>query len=248
MRIAFVINDRFCPAGVVGDVVAESGHEIIELYPHEGDPVPTYIPDAWDGLMAFGGRMHAYEDETYPALADVARLIGDAHKAGLPYLGVCLGAQQLARALGEERVQMETGEFGIVPLALTDRGRTDPLLKGLDAPPVMQVHADSFNIPRGGELLVSDEMSAVQAVRVGPTSYGFQCHFEVTEADLTAWLKMLEEECCHLLNAEQTERLRATRAGFRTCLPAAQAFGSEVTRRWLDIAAHTRRVAPSTEA
>ncbi len=246
MRIAFVINDRFCPAGIVADVVSESGHEIVELNPHEGDPVPADVPDGWDGLVAFGGRMHAYEDETYPALADVARLIGAVHRGGLPYLGICLGAQQLARALGEERLQMESTEFGMAALALTDLGRKDPLLKGLDVPSVMQVHEDSFNIPQGGELLMTGEVAAVQAVRVGPTTYGFQCHFEVTEADLRTWLTRLEEEYGHLLNAEQAEMLRATRTNFRTYLPAAQAFGCEVTRRWLNLAARTRRAAPST--
>jgi len=154
----------------------------------------------------------------------------------LPYLGVCLGAQQLARALGRERFHMEAGEFGLVPMALTDLGRTDPLLNGLDVPPVMQVHEDSFHVPDGGEVLMTSNGSTVQGIRVGATTYGFQCHFEVFEVDCEIWVSMLEEQFIHLLNAEQVERLRATRAEFRTRLPAAQAFGREVTRRWLDVA------------
>lgn len=240
MQIAFVINDRFCPAGLVEDVVSELGHEIIALYPHEGDHLPAVIPDTWDGLVAFGGRMHAYQDDTYPALADVARLICSAHKTGLPYLGVCLGAQQLARALGEERMHMDIGEFGMVPMKATDLGRTDPLLKGLDLPPVMQVHEDNFHVPQGAELLLTSGASTVQCVRVGPTTYGFQCHFEVNGADCETWINMLEDEFIHLMNAEQVETLLATRAEFQTRLPAAQVFGRELTRRWLDLA-HVRR-------
>ena len=236
MRIAFVINDRLCPAGIVGDVVAEHGHEIVEYYPHEGEPLPPTTPEDWDGLVVLGGKMNAYEDETYPALANIARLVGNAHKSGLPYLGICLGAQLLARALGEGQVQMNSFELGFQPSVHTLRGRSDPLLEGLEIPPVMQMHGDSFSVPPGGELLLTDEMSVVQAIRVGCTSYGFQCHFEVTETDLTLWLNIVANRYGHMLDPEQARILRETRDNSESWLPAAQAFGTEVTRRWLGLA------------
>ncbi len=236
MRIAFVINDRFCPAGLIEDVVADAGHDIIELFPHEGDVVPKSIPQDWDGLIAFGGRMSAYDDDTHPASADIAHLIARAHDAGLPFLGVCLGVQQLARALGEERFTMESAELGFAPLALTDEGRADPLLQGIPVAPVMQVHEDSFRIPPGGELLMSGEGGIVQAMKVGPTTYGFQCHFETKADSLSMWLNMLEKEYSPQFTAKQAEMVSAAAANSKSYLSAAQAFGTELTRRWLDMA------------
>ena len=240
MRIAFVINDRFCPAGIVADAVADAGHAFFELYPHEGEALPEEVPESWDGVVVFGGRMGAYDDAEHPAMPHLTRLIAKAHASGTPFLGVCLGAQQLARALGGPKVTLETAEFGFVPMTVTPQGREDPLLRGLDAPAVMQVHQDSYVIPDGGVHLMSGDDVANQAYRVGPLSYAFQCHFEVTQEDLITWLDALENKYGQSLNAKQAELVRTSRADRATLLPAAQKFGTEVTRRWLELAERAR--------
>ena len=239
MQIAFMINDRFCPPGIVAQIVAEAGHEIVELYPHEGGLLPTDVPDSWDGLIVFGGRVSAYDDEQFPAMPRLTQLISQVHAAQVPYLGICLGAQQLGRALGGPRVKMKTVELGFVPMHLTRDGQRDALLRGINAPPVMQVHEDSFVIPEDGDLLLSGDKVTNQAFRVGASSYGFQCHFEVIEEDLIEWLNALENKPESLWSAEQIEMIRIARDRRAWLLPEAQKFGIEVTRRWLGLAARS---------
>lgn len=236
MHIVFIINDRHCPSGLVHEVVRAAGHGITTFHPHEGDELPGTIPASWDGLIVFGGRMSAFDDDQYPALEAVARLIRTAHQQGLPVLGICLGAQQLARALGKTRIRLPAFEVGFVPLHLTEAGYSDPLLNNVKVPPVMQVHEDNFAVPDDGALLLYSDMSPVQAVRVGATSYGFQCHFEVIGDDLKKWLSMLESEYSSSWNDMQIEKLREAQSNFDGLLGPAMTFGREVTSRWLKMA------------
>lgn len=235
MKILCIINDVYSPPGTVGDQILDAGFELELINPHKGDLLPSKLPGEVGGLIVLGGIMHAYEDDKYPHLAGIARLMAEAHAIAVPVLGICLGAQLLARALGHDRVTMPAYEFGFVQLEMTDAGRQDALLKGLDLPPIMQGHEDNFELPVGSELLLRGGFCNNQAYRVGRASYGFQCHFEVTEAMIQEWVRQARDYLASRLGDDPQGFLDTVVADAPLKSPAAGDFARQVTLRWLTL-------------
>jgi len=236
MKILCIVNDKYSPPGFVGDQLEALGSTLILISPHAGEDLPDRLPDDIGGLIVLGGIMHAFEDDKFPKLADISRLMGEAHAAGVPVLGICLGAQLLARALGQGRVTMPAYEFGFVPLEKTPAGQTDALLRDIAVPEIMQGHEDNFTLPDGAELLLSGEFCRNQAFRAGPSSYGFQCHFEVTEDLIVEWVRQARTALADRLGDDPQGFLDKVVADAPEKLPDAAEFAKEVTTRWLELA------------
>jgi GMP synthase-like glutamine amidotransferase len=135
-----------------------------------------------------GGPMSVNDEVELPWLKDEKRLIADAVSAGLPYWGVCLGAQLLASSLGARVWPGPTPEVGLMPVTLTRDGRADPILAGVpDELPTLQWHGDTFDLPQGGVLLASSPLYPAQAFRCGRLAYAFQFHLEVSAAMAREW-------------------------------------------------------------
>lgn len=147
----------------------------------EGQPVPADMKGA-GGLIVMGGPMGVYQTERYPWLREEMRLIEDAIKSNLPVLGVCLGAQILAAALGAKVERNSKGkEIGWHAIRISDSARDDRLMRGLPATLTpFHWHGDIFELPRGAVSLASSDKTPCQAFRYGDKAYGFQFHFEVT--------------------------------------------------------------------
>jgi len=142
---------------------------------------------AADLLVVLGGPIGAYEDELYPFLADELRLIEQRLAAGRPVLGICLGSQLMARALGA-RVYPGTGkEIGWAPLALTPAGRASCLAALGDGTPVLHWHGDTFDLPKGAGLLASTPRYQNQAFAWQRHGLALQCHIEVEASALERW-------------------------------------------------------------
>jgi GMP synthase (glutamine-hydrolysing) len=143
------------------------------------------LPGAtFDGVLALGGSLRADERR----LLETRRWIRDRVLRGLPFLGVCLGGQLLARALGAAVARAATPELGIHDILLTEAARRDPLFYGL--PRRIQVfgwHEDTFSLPPGAIALARSTASLYQAFRFGPAAYGLQFHPEVRADDLVRW-------------------------------------------------------------
>ena len=153
-----------------------------------GEMIPPL--DGYDALIAMGGPMDVFEEEAHPWLVAEKALIRHAvAERGMPFLGVCLGHQLLADALGGRVERMTEPEVGILEVALTEAGRADPLLAGLD--PVatcLQWHGCAVTVPPDGAVtLARSELCAVQAFRVGSHAYGLQYHVELTPATVAEW-------------------------------------------------------------
>jgi GMP synthase-like glutamine amidotransferase len=116
-----------------------------------------------EALIVMGGPHSAWDDEVQPQV----RLIQAFVAAGRPVLGVCLGAQLLARALGGRNFRGPAPEKGVLPISLTDAGHQDPLLGHLDGVEVVEYHSDSFDLPPGATLLASSQADVNQAFRLG---------------------------------------------------------------------------------
>jgi GMP synthase-like glutamine amidotransferase len=145
----------------------------------KGDP----LPDDFDALVVLGGPAAAWDE----AHQDEVRLLAESVRAGKPTLGICLGAQLLARSLGGRNFKGPSLEKGNVPLALTDEGRADPLIGTFDGELVAEWHEDTFDLPPDATRLASTAAYENQAFRVGDRVYGIQFHIEVDQTMRREW-------------------------------------------------------------
>jgi GMP synthase-like glutamine amidotransferase len=146
------------------------------------------LPDEkeYDGLVFMGGPMSANDE--LPFLVEEMRLIERAAARGTPMLGICLGSQMIAKALGGRVYRNAEKEIGWFDIHLTEEGRHDPVLGGL-APSenVFHWHGDTFDLPQESLLLAYSQRTARQAFRIGRAIYGLQFHLEVTPAMIVDW-------------------------------------------------------------
>lgn len=156
--------------------------------PLAGQPLPAHEEVA--GAVFMGGPMNVDEVERFPALAAEREWLAEAVERGMPVLGICLGAQLLARALGSEVRPGERAEIGFAPVEVSDPG--DPLLGGLvPSSEVLHWHGDVFDLPEGAEHLASSELTPCQAFRAG-NAWGVLFHPEADFALVEAWLEVPE--------------------------------------------------------
>lgn len=172
--------------GAFSEVIAERGAEPVAVELDAGEPLPDWR--GFDGVVAMGGPMGAGDEAEHPWLAAEKELVGEAVEAGRPFLGVCLGVQLLAAALGARVYQAPEPEVGLLEVELTAAGRDDPLFAGIDDPLLsLQWHGDTFDLPDGGVHLARSEQVANQAFRAGERAYGVQFHLEVTAEMARQW-------------------------------------------------------------
>jgi GMP synthase (glutamine-hydrolysing) len=151
------------------------------------DDFPTDATDGVDLLVILGGPVAAYEDDLYAFLRDELDLIRNALTKRRPLLGVCLGAQLIARALGARVYPSPAKEIGWSPLELTVAGRQGPT-KLLDGVAVLHWHGDTFDLPEGAVRLALTVNCANQAFSIGGRVLALQFHPETTEAGFERWL------------------------------------------------------------
>lgn len=186
-RVLAVVNFEKTGLGLVGEALVEAGACVDFVNAHEGEALPG-DHGRHDGIVVLGGGQNALDDAGspwFPQLLGLMRGFAEADKA---VLGICLGAQLLARALGgENRVGGHT-EFGWSAVDLTPHGENDPLFARV--PPrftIFQWHDDHFDLPRGAMRLAGSPVAGNQAFRFGRAAYGTQFHFEADTKLVRQW-------------------------------------------------------------
>jgi GMP synthase-like glutamine amidotransferase len=174
-------------AGTIADFMKANAipFEYVNLY--AGGAFPDLLQAR--AVIAMGGPMNVDEEARHPFLKTENKFIQEAGKRGIPYLGVCLGSQLLAKAFGGRVYKAGRPEVGWGEVTLTRDGAKCPLFAGLKSEtlPVLQWHEDTFDIPQGGALLASNPVVPNQALSVGERMFGFQFHVEVNQAMLENW-------------------------------------------------------------
>ncbi|MCH8029634.1 MAG: gamma-glutamyl-gamma-aminobutyrate hydrolase family protein [Candidatus Dadabacteria bacterium] len=178
--------------GTIEHSLRENGVEYFFVNSYEGGS-EWVEPDDIDGVIVMGGPMSVYDTDTYTFLNTHERLIRMAVNRGLPVLGICLGAQLVAKSLGAKVIKNNVKEIGWYSLTVTTEGREDRLFGHFcDVETVFQWHGDTFEIPPGGTLLAESELCKNQAYRVGDNVYGLQFHVEITRDMIGRWLEVPE--------------------------------------------------------
>jgi GMP synthase (glutamine-hydrolysing) len=189
---ALVLQHIACePPGAYEDVLRAQGWELVRVELDEGETPPDWREV--DAVVAMGGPMSANDEDALPWLAGEKRLIAEAVRAGTPFFGACLGVQLLASALGARVYVGAEPEVGLLPVRLTDAGRSDPVFAGLpDEVVTLQWHGDTFDLPEGATLLATSPAYPHQAFRWGERAYGVQFHLEVSPAMAEEWGRVPE--------------------------------------------------------
>lgn len=230
MRVAIIENTEISPLGQVGVALREADAEIQVYRAWAGDALPDGAYH--DALVVLGGEQDALADDAHPYLPDLARLMRRMGQAEKAVLGVCLGAQLLARAWGAQNHLGTTPEFGWHRVILTDDAKTDPVLSVLkDGFPIFEWHKDTFSLPKGAVHLAHSPVAPNQCFRVGRASYAMQFHFEASRTVVEGW------------NRDFPDTLERIRPGWLRDYPKiaaehgpeADAAGLAIARAWVSL-------------
>lgn len=207
--------------------LAARGYRIVWCRPAEGDALPD--PGAgYAAAVVYGGPESANDGADKDYIAKEIEWVGAWVAADKPFLGLCLGGQILARALGAEVARHPDGlhEVGYAPVrpATPDHG--------FPAPParVFQWHKEGFEVPAGAELLVAGEAFANQAFRHGAKAFGLQFHPEVSLAAMNRWI----ENASHMLAEPGAHPAERQRADAQTWDPPMAGWLEDFLDHWLD--------------
>jgi len=211
--------------GLIAPALEAAGirYQYLDLFQDPAAPVPDF-----PALISMGGPMSANDD--LPFIRRELDLIREAVALGKPVLGICLGAQMIAKALGARVYRNPVPEIGWFPVEWTEAAALDPLFQGLAGPETLfHWHGETFDLPPGAEWLARSAACRHQAFRAGRGVYGLQFHLEVTPA-------MIEDWCREELNAGDVSTLPAPIDPLENSARLAE-LSEMVFRRWAGMVA-----------
>lgn len=221
------------PLGTLDPLLRAAGFRIRYVnFRRNPDQRPTL--DRYSALIVLGGPMNADDAGAHPNLATEVELIQEAVDRNMSVLGICLGAQLLAKALGGYVRAGEAREFGWQHVSLTDSGMTDPVLGTFDTRQrVFQWHEDGIELPPGVEHLAGSPACPVQAFRHGEHVYGLQFHLEVSAGLIERWLRVPDNRA--VIEREESGICRANiRAQTARYIAATEALSRSTFGRWIE--------------
>lgn len=223
----------FEPLGTLDPLLKDAGFRIRYVnFGREPDSRPEL--DGYEALIVLGGPMSSDQIDTFPNLITEVSIIREAVERGMSVLGICLGAQLLAKALGGSVSRNTTREIGWYDVEMTEAGCKDPVLSSFaQRQEVFQWHEDGISLPPSAELLAGSPASPVQAFRFGEHAYGFQFHLEANQPLIERWLSVpahaetLAEEEGHIDANE-------IRSQIARSIGPLQELSRETFSRWID--------------
>jgi GMP synthase (glutamine-hydrolysing) len=222
-RVLVVQHQRDCPPGLLGLWLDAAGCELDLRHPYAGEPLPVDLHEH-DALVVLGGSMGADDDAAYPWLRRTKELVRKAAAGRVPTLGICLGHQLAAVALGGTvEVNPRGRQFGVLPLGWTDAATDDPVVGSRPAHVIHWNNDVVTTLPPGAVALAHAPDGTAQAARLAPTVWGVQAHPEVDDEIVARWAADEREE----IGADLVDRT----------LVEMRAAGAELARSWQPVAA-----------
>ena len=227
MRFLVIQHLGIEPPALIGEVIESAGHTITTIHLDKGDSLPD--SNKFDGFIIMGGPQSANDEIDY-IRAELA-WVKEALDRGFPMLGICLGAQIMARAAGAEVFKSQLRELGWHPVYHTVETENDLLFKDMpDALPVFQWHGETFSLIDAMTLVATHPDVSSQAFRLGKAQYGLQFHVEVDESIIEAWIASGESERAFL----GTEGISLLHRESSLYLGSMQNFCRNMVNNWLE--------------
>lgn len=216
--------------GTIADFLEPKGVSVNYVRPFQEEPLPKNT-DGLDGLIVMGGPMAVRDLDRTPFLREEMRIIEQTLKARKPLLGVCLGSQMLANALGAKVHLGKKKEIGWERVRLSPEARQDPLWIGApDSFTAFHWHGDVFDLPEGAVSLASSDITPHQAFRHEPGVYGLLFHLEMTENMIREMIRTFSDD----LLGQNLDSGRMIEKSAE-CIPALEGISRQIFGRWADL-------------
>jgi GMP synthase-like glutamine amidotransferase len=231
--VLFVRNDTFETFGIARRAFEPTGVPVQVFEAVDADAPRPSLDDV-SGVVMFGSSYNVDDTDRHPFLKEIRDLTREAVERGLPYLGICLGAQVLARALDKAVPLAPVKEVGFEAVHPTPAAATDPLLSHYaEGDLVFQWHQDTFELPDGAELLATGDEVSLQEYRLGDVTWGVQWHFEIDREEIDLWLGAFSAEGD--LMSEWGKTPESVRAEAAASIAGHEAKGTETFRRFAEV-------------
>ena len=193
MHLHYFQHDYFEDLGFIGEWASQNGFTTSATRFDINPQLPNH--ESYDWLVVMGGKMSVNDSDKYPWLIEEIAFIKQAIEFGKVVIGICLGSQLLARALGSDVFRNKVPEMGFLPVQFNENARMDKVFQHFpESLTVLHVHFDTFNLPAGAINMAKSDATQCQAFRKGETVFAFQFHFEVTPENVKDFISEVSPE------------------------------------------------------